>query len=247
MQVKIHLDFTGLRGAAFFAGFPCPDVLWKCMKLDLHTMAVFSVVEFSGVAAGALAGALEARRNRTYHYDLIGVLGLAVITALGGGITRDTLIQKGPPLAFMDVRYMLVALATGCFALLFGSRAGKWVDRFIWFADAASLGLFSVAGVSRALNAGLPVLPALMLGLITAVGGGCLRDVLMGRTPKVFERGEPYAIAALLSVLVFLGGENLGWDRSISTAAGTLSCLLLKVLSHRYQWTTPTVRFHYEP
>jgi uncharacterized membrane protein YeiH len=57
------------------------------MRLDLHTVTVFSVVEFSGVAAGALAGALEARRNRTYHYDLIGVLGLAVITALGGGIS----------------------------------------------------------------------------------------------------------------------------------------------------------------
>jgi uncharacterized membrane protein YeiH len=213
------------------------------MKLDLHTMAVFSVVEFSGVAAGALAGALEARRNRTYHYDLIGVLGLAMITALGGGITRDTLIQKGPPLAFLDVRYLLVALGAGCLALLFGSRAGKAVDRFIWFADAASLGLFSVAGVSRALNAGLPVLPALILGLITAVGGGSLRDVLMGRTPRVFEHGEPYAIAALLAVLVFLGGEALGWDRSISTAAGTAAGLALKMLSARFQWRTPTVRF----
>ncbi len=206
-------------------------------------MTVFAVVEFSGVAAGALAGALEARRNRTYHYDLIGVLGLAAITALGGGITRDTLIQKGPPLAFLDPRYLLVALAAGGFALLFGARAGKGIDRFIWIADAASLGLFAVAGVSRALNAGLTMLPALILGLITAVGGGSLRDVLMGRTPKVFERGEPYALAALLAVLVFLGCEGLGWDRTISTAAGALSGLALKLLAHRFEWTTPTVRF----
>jgi uncharacterized membrane protein YeiH len=89
------------------------------MRLDLHTITVFSIVEFSGVAAGVLAGALEARRNRTYHYDLIGVLGLAVITALGGGIL----------------------------ALLFGFSASPHMSRFIWIADAASLGLFSVAGV----------------------------------------------------------------------------------------------------
>lgn len=216
------------------------------MRLDLHTLTVFSVVEFSGVAAGALAGALEARRNRTYQYDLIGVLGLAVITALGGGITRDVLIQKGPPLAFLDVRYMLVALAAGIVALLFGFSAGPRMSRFIWIADAASLGLFSVAGVSRALNAGLPVLAALILGLITAVGGGSLRDVLMGRTPRVFERGEPYAIAALLSVLVFLGGEQLHWDRSLSTAAGAVSGLVLKLLAARFQWQTPAVRFRAE-
>jgi uncharacterized membrane protein YeiH len=216
------------------------------MRLDLHTITVFSIVEFSGVAAGALAGALEARRNRTYHYDLIGVLGLAVITALGGGITRDVLIQKGPPLAFLDVRYLLVALSAGIVALLFGFSAGPHMSRFIWIADAASLGLFSVAGVSRALNAGLPVLAALILGLITAVGGGSLRDVLMGRTPRVFERGEPYAIAALLAVLVFLAGDRLGLDRSISTAAGAVSGLVLKLLAARFHWRTPAVRFRVE-
>jgi uncharacterized membrane protein YeiH len=216
------------------------------MRLDLHTITVFSVVEFSGVAAGALAGALEARRNRTYHYDLIGVLGLAVITALGGGITRDVLIQEGPPLAFLDVRYLLVAIGAGIVALLFGFSASPHMSRFIWIADAASLGLFSVAGVSRALNAGLPVLAALILGLITAVGGGSLRDVLMGRTPRVFERGEPYAIAALLAVLVFLAGDRFGLDRSISTAAGAVSGLVLKLLAARFHWKTPAVRFRVE-
>jgi uncharacterized membrane protein YeiH len=216
------------------------------MGLDLHAITVFSVVEFSGVAAGALAGALEARRNRTYHYDLVGVLGLAIITALGGGITRDILIQKGPPLAFLDARYILVSLGAGVAALLFGSGAESRVSRFIWIADAASLGLFSVAGVSRALNAGLPMLAALILGVITAVGGGSLRDVLMGRTPRVFERGEPYAIAALLAVLVFLGGDRLGLDRSISTAAGAASGLVLKLLAARFQWQTPAVRFRAE-
>jgi uncharacterized membrane protein YeiH len=216
------------------------------MTLDLHTLAVFSVVEFSGVAAGALAGALEARRDRTYQYDLVGVLGLALITALGGGITRDVLIQKGPPLAFMDLRYMLVAFGAGIVALLFGSSAGPRVLRVIWIADAASLGFFSVAGVSRALNAGLPVLAALILGLITAVGGGSLRDVVMGRTPRVFEKGEPYTIAALLAVLVFLAGDHLGWDRSISTTAGAASGLVLKLLAARFKWNTPAVGFHTE-
>jgi uncharacterized membrane protein YeiH len=118
--------------------------------------------------------------------------------------------------------------------------------RLIWIADAASLGLFSVAGVSRALDAGLPTLAALILGLITAVGGGSLRDVLMGRTPRVFERGEPYTIAALLAVLIFLGGDWLGWDRSLSTAAGALSGLVLKLLAARFKWQTPAVSFRHE-
>jgi uncharacterized membrane protein YeiH len=76
---------------------------------------------------------------------------LAVITALGGGITRDVLTQKGPPLAFLDVRYPLVALGGGILTLLFGFSASPHMSRFIWIADAASLGLFSVAGISRAL------------------------------------------------------------------------------------------------
>lgn len=211
------------------------------IRIDLHTIAVFTGVEFSGVVAGALAGALEARRNRTYQYDLIGVLGLAIITALGGGITRDVLLQKGPPLAFMDPRYLLVALGAGCFALLFGEWAQRFVSKGIWLADAASLGLFSVAGVSRALNAGLPMLPSLLLGLITAAGGGSLRDALMGRTPRVFERGEPYTLAALLAAIVFLGCEQTGMDRSFSTAAGALSGLTLKLLSARFQWKTRAV------
>jgi len=209
-------------------------------------MTVFSVVEFSGVAAGALAGALEARRNRTYHYDLVGVLGLAIVTALGGGISRDILIQKGPPLAFLDIRYLLVTLGAGFAALLFSTRAESRMARYIWAADATSLGLFSVAGASRALNAGLPILTALILGIITAIGGGSLRDVLMGRTPRVFERGEPYTLAALLAVLVLLAGDWFGLDRSISTAAGALSGLVLKLLAARFQWKTPTMRFRVE-
>jgi uncharacterized membrane protein YeiH len=115
--------------------------------------------------------------------------------------------------------------------------------RLIWITAAASLGLFSVAGVSRALNAGLPILAALILGIITAVGGGSLRDVLMGRTPRVFERGEPYAIAALLAVLVFLAGDWLRLDRTISTAAGATSGLVLKLLAAHFDWKTPAVRF----
>lgn len=211
------------------------------VSIKLHAMEVFSIVEFSGVIAGALAGALEARRSRAYQYDFIGVLGLAIITALGGGITRDVLLQQGPPLAFMDARYLLVSLGAGFFVLLFGGWAQKFAAKGIWFADAASLGLFSVAGVSRALNAGLPMLPALLLGLITAAGGGSLRDVLMGRTPRVFERGEPYTLAALLAAITFLACEGGGMDRSVSTAIGVLSGLGLKLLSARFQWKTTAV------
>lgn len=211
------------------------------VKIDLHAMTVFTVVELSGVAAGALAGALEARQSREYQYDFIGVLGLAIITALGGGITRDVLLGNGPPLAFLDPRYLLISLAAGGIALLGMGGMQRFVVRAIWLADATSLGLFTVAGISRALNAGLTMLPALLLGLITAAGGGSLRDVLMGRTPRVFERGEPYTLAALLAAFVFLALESQGMDRTISTLAGCVAALALKLLSQRYQWKTPVV------
>jgi uncharacterized membrane protein YeiH len=211
------------------------------MKL-IHLGTVFFVVEFLGVFAGALSGGLSAIRDLRYKYDLIGVFGLAFVTALGGGITRDIILQNGPPLAFQDVRYIVIALVGAAFAAAFEHRMGPTMDRAIDFIDAAALGFFAIAGTTRALNDGLSLLPSILLGLVTAVGGGSLRDVLGGRTPRVFERGQFYAIAALFGSAAFLLCNAAGCNRASSTVAGTLSCFLLRMLSIRFNLRTRTLR-----
>ncbi|HXB21518.1 MAG TPA: TRIC cation channel family protein [Candidatus Solibacter sp.] len=203
---------------------------------------LFSLIDFLGVFVGGLGGALAAVRDTRYKYDLVGVTGLALASALGGGITRDIILQQGPPLAFVDVRYLLTALAGALAGMLFATRIGKNTERVLIVVDAAALGLFAVAGSTRALDAGLRRLPALLLGAITAVGGGSIRDVLSGRTPKIFERGELYAIAAAFGSTAFLICDALKFNRSISTLAGTLSGFGLRMLALRYNWQTRQVR-----
>ncbi|MBZ5520796.1 MAG: TRIC cation channel family protein [Acidobacteriia bacterium] len=203
---------------------------------------LFSLIDFSAVFFGALGGALAAVRDARYRFDLVGVTGLALAAALGGGITRDIILQQGPPLAFADVRYLLLALAGAVAGMIFASRSGRGLERFIVAIDAAGLGLFAVAGVTRALNAHLGFLPALLLGCVTAVGGGSIRDVLSGRAPKIFERGELYAIAAAFGAAVFLVCDTLHLDRSVSTLAGGLAGSGLRILSLRFNWRTRSLR-----
>lgn len=212
------------------------------MPLPLHIDTLFLVIDFLGVFVGALGGALNAVRDTRYKYDLVGVIGLAFASALGGGITRDLILQQGPPLAFVDVRYLMAALAGAVAGLIFAARIGRNTERLIVVIDAAALGLFAVAGSTRALDAGLLRLPAFLLGCVTAVGGGCIRDVLSGLTPKIFERGELYAIAAAFSAAMFLLCDSLHFSREISTTVGALCGFGLRLLALRYHWQTRSVR-----
>jgi uncharacterized membrane protein YeiH len=210
--------------------------------MPLHIDTLFLVIDFLGVFVGALGGALTAVRDTRYKYDLVGVTGLAFASALGGGITRDLILQKGPPLAFVDVRYLMAALAGAAVGLAFAARVGRSTERVIIFIDAVALGLFAVAGSTRALESGLRRLPAFLLGGVTAVGGGCIRDVLSGLTPKIFERGELYAIAAAFSAAMFLLCDWLHFSREISTTIGAGCGFSLRLLALRYHWQTRPVR-----
>ncbi|HEU4417001.1 MAG TPA: trimeric intracellular cation channel family protein [Candidatus Angelobacter sp.] len=210
------------------------------MNLPIDTL--FSLIDFLAVFVGALGGALAAVRDTRYKYDLVGVTGLSLASALGGGITRDLILQKGPPLAFADPRYLGTALAGAVIGMLFAQRIGRNTERAIVMIDAAALGLFSVSGSTRALNAGLRWLPALLLGATTAVGGGCIRDVLSGRTPKVFERGELYAIASAFGAGMFLLSDWLKLPREASTAIGSICGFGLRLLAMRYHWQTRSIR-----
>lgn len=189
-----------------------------------------------------MAGALGAKRNLTYQFDFVGVIGLGFISALGGGITRDILLQHGPPLAFTDIRYLLIALTGGLLGLLCGSNSGQRLGKLLILVDAAALGFFAVAGSTRALAAGFSFLPALLIGIITAVGGGSLRDVFSGRTPKVFERGEPYAVVAAIVSVLFLVLYRWTGNEKLSTSVGIAAGFVIRLLAVRFQWKTRAVR-----
>jgi len=213
----------------------------------LSPISLFTLIDFLGVFVAAIGGALDAARHEQYEYDFIGVIGLALVSALGGGITRDLIIQHGPPLAFTDVRYLLDAFAGALLTLAFlriahRSEFAHGTQNLLLFIDAAAVGLFAVAGATRAINAGLTVLPALVLGVITAVGGGALRDVLSGTTPKIFLRGQPYAIAATIAAVVFLVANAAGATRPAATTIGSLSGFAVRLIAMHYGWRTKAVR-----
>jgi uncharacterized membrane protein YeiH len=205
-------------------------------------LSLFSLIDYLGVFVAAVGGALEAARDERYEFDIIGVVGLALASALGGGIARDVLIQSGPPLAFVYPIYIVIAFSGAAVGVLARRSAGPRTEKLLYFVDAAALGLFAVAGSTRGVNAGLLFLPSLLLGCVTAVGGGALRDVLSGSTPRIFVRGRFYAIAAALASVVFLGLDALGFSRTAATVAGAGAGFLVRLGSLLFDWQTRAVR-----
>jgi uncharacterized membrane protein YeiH len=207
----------------------------------MSQLSLFSLVDFLAVFAAAIGGAIAARQNRRHAYDVVGVLGLGFASALGGGITRDLVIGHGPPLAFQDSRYLVTALTGAAVGLVLGSSLILRIRSVLALMDAAALGLFAVAGATRAVDRDLGALAALLLGITTAVGGGALRDVLSGRTPRIFERGELYAIVATIAAAAFLITISLGVSRTTATIAGSLTGFVVRLLAVRLGWRTQPI------
>src|SRR5687768_16666109 len=140
--------------------------------------------------------------------DVVGVLTLGMITALGGGIIRDILLDSLPPATFSDWRYLTVAALGSLVAIVFGRRLDHLATPIVVM-DAAGLSLFAVSGTIKALSLDAGIGQAVILGVVTAVGGGTVRDMMIGRVPVVL-RHELYAIPALVAGLVTVSGAELG-------------------------------------
>jgi uncharacterized membrane protein YeiH len=200
--------------------------------------AVQLALDLLGIFVAALTGGLVGVRRRL---DLFGVLVLAVVTGLGGGIIRDLLIGRLPPWAFDDWRYGFTATAAGLIAFALHPAVGR-VPRTVAVLDAFVLGTFCVTGAVRALAAGLGLAPAALLGMVTAVGGGVLRDVLAGDVPAVLRSGDLYAVPALLgSVLVVVSARFGVYSEGIAFVAVALT-VALRLGALRFGWRAPYPR-----
>jgi uncharacterized membrane protein YeiH len=193
------------------------------------------VLDLAGTFVFALDGALVALR--VARLDIVGAITLGMVTAIGGGIIRDLLIGAVPPATFSDWRYLTVATAGGLIAFLLGNRMER-LAKPITVLDAAGLSLFAVTGASKALAYGLGAGQAIILGAITAVGGGTLRDVLVRRIPAVLESGL-YAIPALIGAAMTVAAISGGVFGPITAVAAAATCFLVRMAGVRYGLNAP--------
>jgi uncharacterized membrane protein YeiH len=199
---------------------------------------VLVALDLTGTFAFALNGALTA--SRVARLDIVGVVTLGIITALGGGIIRDVLLDSLPPATFSDWRYLAVAATGGLVAFVFGRHLER-LNTPITVLDAAGLSLFAVTGASKALELGLGPAQAVLLGALTGVGGGTVRDVLIREIPSVLSSGL-YAIPALLGATAIVAAIQLdayGLPAAIGAAA---LCFATRMLGVHFDLHAPTPR-----
>ena len=194
----------------------------------------FRVIDLTGVFANAVLGGVLARAARL---DAVGFGALAILSGLGGGLLRDTLLQHGTPVALTDYTYVLTALAGAALAFVLDVEGRLWDRGFPWI-DALALGCWASAGAQKTLGVGLGWLPAILLGTITAVGGGAFRDIVLRRIPAIFGGNTLYATSALVAsaVMVALYDADLA---SIGLVVSTGVGAGLTLLARWRGWQLP--------
>lgn len=199
------------------------DVLPLAFWLDLLGTFVFGI-----------SGALVAVRR---SLDIFGIAVLSVAAGLAGGMIRDMLLGATPPTALQDPRYLLAALAAGGCVFL-GHRLLERLNKPVMVLDALGLGVFAVSGCQKSLLFGLDPLPAILLGVLTAVGGGATRDLLVVEVPRVL-REEVYALAAMVGAVIVVAGAALGFPETWTAVAGVAAAFAVRVISVWRGWRAP--------
>lgn len=209
--------------------------------LDADVTAVIRVLvlalDLLGTFAFALSGGMTAVKRRL---DFFGIMVLAFAAGNAGGITRDLLIGDAPPEAISDPRYLGFSLLAGVLTF-FGHRTIDRVRGCVQIFDAAGLALFAVSGSQKALVFGVNPAMAAVIGMITGIGGGILRDLLAGEIPTVL-RSEIYALAALAGAAVVVLGNMLRMPSSVMMIAGAILCFGIRLFAMRRSWNLPRAR-----
>jgi uncharacterized membrane protein YeiH len=192
--------------------------------------------ELGAVVLMSLTGGIVAIKR---GYDVVGVAALALLVGLGGGLIRDgVFIQQGPPGVVTNPLYIQAALLGGALGALMGDRVERF-RRLIAAVDALALGAYAAFGVQKALGSGLPVAAAILIGVVTAVGGGLLRDVITNEEPLVFRPGQFYALVALAASTLFVVlTVEVELSPSWSAAVVIVLTFIFRVATIMFNWKT---------
>lgn len=208
------------------------------MVIDGHVINTLVVAfDLGGTFVFAISGATAGVKHRL---DLFGVLVLSYAAGNSGGITRDVLIGAEPPAAIADWRYAAVSILAGLITFYWYRAINRLSSPVLVF-DAAGLALFAVAGAGKALAFHAGPVAATMLGMLTGIGGGMMRDVLVREIPTVL-RTELYAVAALVGALVVVIGRMMHVPSYVAAVAGAILCFGLRFMAMRHDWHLPVAR-----
>jgi len=197
--------------------------------------AVVPAIEFVAVLAAAFSGFAEARNKRM---DAVGVFTVAFITAFGGGTLRDVLLDRRPFFWVQHQHYVVLILVLTLIATPLLRLAQRVVPLSLFvIADAIGLGFFSIAGASVAHELGSPPIIAAMMGVVTGVFGGVMRDVILNEVPMVLRDGKPYALAALAGCAFFLLILEAGVPASWATWISAALVVAVRLVAWRWGWT----------
>jgi len=213
-----------------------PSAITTSVPVTASIVKVPLLYELTAAFVGGLSGATRAAEKRM---DISGVAVLAVVNALGGGILRDVLLQTQGIAAFDHWQLLGIALVAAAVGFFFSSL-GRRLQRPFLYLDALSLGLFAIVGADKALRAGLTFVPAILLGVITSVGGGVIRDVLCNETPQVLKPGTLSGTAAAVgSTLYVLLVTWMNIVKPIALLIAVTVTVALRILSVKRGWTAP--------
>ncbi|HET7306461.1 MAG TPA: trimeric intracellular cation channel family protein [Gammaproteobacteria bacterium] len=199
------------------------------------------VLDLGGTFVFAISGGMAAVK---YRLDLFGVLVLSFAAGNAGGITRDLLIGAVPPAAIADWKYLAVSVVAGLITFFWYPITDRLRKDVLLF-DAVGLAFFAVSGTEKALVYGLIPVMAALLGMLTGIGGGMLRDILVRDIPVVL-RADIYALAALLGAAVVVIGHAVHVPAIATTIIGGLLCFALRFMAIQYGWHLPTARLPQE-
>ena len=205
----------------------------------MHPRLTFalSIIEGLAILAYAFSGFIEARKRRL---DAVGTFLVALATAFGGGTVRDVLLQRRPFYWVEHETYVLVIFVLSLFApfvLRLASRVFN--ERALLIADAIGLGLFSISGTSIALDAGMPAFIAVMMGVVTGVFGGILRDVVCNEVPLLLRDSRPYATCAFAGCWLYLALDRLQVDAVYSVIVATGVILIARLITFKLDVRLP--------
>lgn len=209
------------------------------VPVDVSTISVPLYLEIAAASAGALYGAITAVEK---DFDIFGTVTLAIFTGLGGGIIRDLLIQRYGIFAFQEPSLIIACILAGLLVFYFRAAVHK-INWAMFAMDTLTLGLFAVLGADKALHADMTILPVVMMGTITCVGGGLLRDLLVGETPMIFKRGTLYGIAGAVGATVYVAlSDYLHVVKPLAGLVAVLFAVGLRLASVKLNWTTTSSR-----